>query len=126
MNRLLRALAHLFPSVPPRDQAIVLTAMEGRPTTPVPASLGEDGTGTGPTTTPTSLGAGGTPEGEEDPAATEPAPATCAEATAPRPPVTTPPPVELLRWSAHPHHSWEFTDTALAQLVTAWQKETSA
>lgn len=35
-------------------------------------------------------------------------------------------PVSVSLWSPHPHHSWEFTDAALAQLVTDWQKEPQA
>lgn len=97
------AVAALFPSVPPADQARVLAAMEGRDyQSPAPTSGGE-----------ASTGAGREPEGSASSGASPSGSHT--------------PHVEvLLNWRAHPSHRWEFTDTRLADVVDRWTREARA
>lgn len=99
MTRLARVLAALFPSVPPRDQAIVLAAMEGRDLeTPVVERLGEERDMTGQSE-----------GGDERPNSFSSSPLSGAPA------------VENLRnWRAHPSHRWEFTDRHLEAVLNQW------
>jgi hypothetical protein len=105
VNRFLRLLAALFPSVPPADQAIVLAAM-----TPAPGACGE-----------AAPGAGHSPGGEVAPTETSPARSrsSVVEPSMPRPPANE----VLLNWRAHPTHRWEFSDTHLGALVDRWRGE---
>ncbi len=94
-----RLLRRLFPSVPYRDQAVVLAAMEGRELeTPGTSSQGEGG------------GVPGQPGGGDGRSFSfGPSPLPGAPA------------VEQLRnWRAHPAHRWEFADSHLAAVLDQW------
>ncbi|SDC45112.1 hypothetical protein [Nocardioides lianchengensis] len=100
-----RTAAVLFPSVPPRDRARILAAMQDPyPQTPATSCEWEARPVAG--------------HGPVDGAALpDRAPSTGSRSI--------PPAEDLRNWRAHPVHRWEFSDQHLDALVGRWKSATS-
>ena len=120
MSILDRALARLFPSVPPAQQARLLAAMEARTMTPAPGARGEARPGAGTLSAPTFQGAD-QPEGEVTAPAARHRGSEHRDASPSGPPAIE----TCLSWQPHPSHADEFTDAWLNHLLDRWKGPTT-